>query len=118
MKDSPHSGLVASASALAPFKHQIFRSVWIATLASSFGGMIQGVGAAWEMVALGASAQMITLVQAAITLPIVVLALVAGALADAYDRRKIMLVAQVLMLLVSTALAVTAYLDWVTPWLL
>lgn len=107
-----------SSSALAPFRHGIFRSVWIATLASSFGGMIQGVGAAWMMVALAASAQMVTLVQAAITLPIVLLAMVAGALADAYDRRKLMLVAQVFMLVVSAALAVTAWMGLVTPWLL
>jgi MFS family permease len=105
-------------SALAPFRHGIFRSVWIATLASSFGGMIQGVGAAWLMVALAASAQMVTLVQASITLPIVLLALLAGALADAYDQRKLMIVAQVFMLVVSAALAVVAYLDLVTPWLL
>ena len=100
------------ASALGPFRHGIFRSVWIATLASSFGGMIQGVGAAWMMVALGASAQMVTLVQASITLPIVILALVAGALADAFDRRKLMLAAQIFMLVVSGALAVSAYFEF------
>ncbi|MGY6519367.1 MAG: MFS transporter [Lysobacteraceae bacterium] len=105
-------------SALAPFRHGIFRSVWIATLASSFGGMIQGVGAAWLMVALAASAQMVTLVQASMTLPIVLLALVAGALADAFDRRRLMLVAQVFMLVVSAVLAATAWLGLVTPWLL
>ena len=106
------------ASALAPFRQGIFRSVWIATLASSFGGMIQGVGAAWMMVALGASAQMVTLVQASITLPIVMLALVAGALADAFDRRKLMLTAQVFMFVASTILAGFAYFDLITPWLL
>ena len=106
------------ASALAPFRQGIFRSVWIATLASSFGGMIQGVGAAWMMVALGASAQMVTLVQASITLPIVMLALVAGALADAFDRRKLMLTAQIFMFVASTILAGFAYLGVITPWLL
>src|SRR3546814_19584349 len=70
------------------------------------------------MVALAASAQMVTLVRASITLPIVMLALVAGALADAFDRRKLMIVAQAFMLVVSPALAAAAYLDWVTPWLL
>ena len=104
--------------AFAPFRHRIFRSVWLATLASSFGGMIQGVAAAWLMVALAASAQMVTLVQASIALPIVILSLVAGALADAFDRRLLMLAAQVLMLVVSTVLAVFAWLDLVTPWLL
>lgn len=62
MNDQPQADPAPPASALAPFRHDIFRSVWIATLASSFGGMIQGVGAAWMMVALGASAQMVTLV--------------------------------------------------------
>ena len=123
MSDDRQPGMASPAaepagSALSPFGHSIFRSVWIATLASSFGGMIQGVGAAWMMVALAASAQMVTLVQASITLPIVMLSLVAGALADAFDRRKLMITAQVFMLVVSTALAVAAYLDWVTPWLL
>lgn len=114
----PASAGAAAASGFAPFRHGIFRSVWIATLASSFGGMIQGVGAAWMMVALGASAQMVTLVQASITLPIVVLALLAGALADAFDRRKLMLMAQLFMFTVSTVLALFAYLDLITPWLL
>lgn len=107
-----------ASSGLSPFRHRIFRSVWIATVASNFGGMIQGVGASWMMVALGASAQMVTLVQASITLPIVMLALVAGALADAFDRRKLMIAAQVFMLAVSSVLAVCAYLDLITPWLL
>lgn len=70
------------------------------------------------MVALGASAQMVTLVQASITLPIVLLALVAGALADGFDRRKLMLIAQGFMFGVSSLLAICAYLDLVTPWLL
>lgn len=118
MNESRKPAAVRRGSALSPFRHTIFRSVWIATLASSFGGMIQGVGAAWMMVALAASAQMVTLVQASITLPIVMLSLVAGALADAFDRRKLMIVAQVFMLVVSTALAAAAYLDRVTPWLL
>ncbi len=118
MSANPQPAAPPPASALSPFRHRIFRSVWIATLISSFGGMIQGVGAAWMMVALAASAQMVTLVQASITLPIVMLALVTGALADAYDRRKLMIAAQCFMLVVSTVLAVFAYLGAVTPWLL
>jgi MFS family permease len=118
MNDYRELAAGAPASALAPFRHKIFRSVWIATLASSFGGMIQGVGAAWMMVALAASAQMVTLVQASITLPIVMLALVAGALADAFDRRMLMIVAQSFMLVVSAALAACAYSGVITPWLL
>ena len=118
MNDNPPVVPEPPASALAPFRHGIFRRVWIATLASNFGGMIQSVGAAWLMVALAASPQMVTLVQASISLPIVLLALVAGALADSFDRRKLMLIGQTFMLGVSTALAAFAYFGLITPWLL
>src|SRR3546814_16520353 len=98
MQERRGAGIARMGAAVAPVRQGSCRSVWIATLASSVVGMIQGVGAAWMMVALAASAQMVTLVQASITLPIVMLALVAGALADAFDRRKLMIVAQAFML--------------------
>lgn len=105
-------------SALSPFRHPVFRKVWIANLASQFGGLIQIVGASWMMLSIADSAEMVTLVQSSTTLPIVLFALVAGAFADSYDRRLVMITAQVFMLLVSVALAVSAYLGLVTPWLL
>lgn len=76
------------------------------------------VGAAWFMTALGASSQLIALVQTASTLPIVLFSLWTGALADNHDRRLIMLWSQIFMLVVSAALAVCASLGWLTPWLL
>lgn len=118
MNDDRELAGESGASPFSPFHHGVFRSVWIATIVSSFGGMIQGVGAAWMMVGLAASAQMVTLVQAAVALPIVILSLVAGALADILDRRLLMIVAQTLMLVVSVALAALAWLDLVTPWVL
>src|SRR5690606_15043155 len=104
--------------ALSPFRHGVFRAVWIANVFSQFGGLIQNVGAAWLMLSIAASAEMVTLVQASTTLPIVLFALVAGALADGFDRRKMMLASQVFMLVVSLALAVGAWFGVVTPWLL
>ncbi|WGM30561.1 Enterobactin exporter EntS [Brevundimonas sp. NIBR11] len=101
-----------------PWRSGIFRSIWIANLASNFGGLIQTVGAAWMMTALGASSQLIALVQTATALPLVLLSLPAGALADSHDRRVIMLVAQIFMLAVSLALAICAALGVLTPWLL
>jgi MFS family permease len=106
------------ASALSPFRHAIFRNVWLANVVSQFGGLIQTVGAAWLMLSIAASAEMVTLVQASTTLPIVLFALIAGALADNLDRRLVMLVAQVFMLVVSILLTASAFLDIVTPWLL
>jgi MFS family permease len=105
-------------SALAPFRHRDFRLLWSATLVSNFGGLVQAVGAAWLMTQLTDSATLIALVQASNTLPIMLLALVSGALADIFDRKAILMFAQCFMAAVSLALAVVAWQGWLTPWLL
>ncbi|TPK98811.1 MFS transporter [Mesorhizobium sp. B2-4-12] len=107
-----------SVSALAPFRHGIFRAVWAASLVSNFGGLIQGVGAAWMMTTIATSPYQVALVQASTTLPIMLFALVAGAIADSFDRRKVMLVAQIFMLVVSLLLTVFTYCNLITPWTL
>ncbi len=107
-----------SASALAPFRHGIFRAVWGASLVSNFGGLIQGVGAAWMMTSIATSSYQVALVQASTTLPIMLFALVAGAIADSFNRRKVMLFAQVFMLVVSVLLTVFTWFGWMTPWIL
>ncbi|RYY42134.1 MAG: MFS transporter, partial [Sphingomonadales bacterium] len=101
-----------------PFAVPLFRAVWMASLVSNFGGLIQSVGASWMMTSLGASPQMIALVQASVSLPIMLLSLWAGAVADNLDRRRVMLAAQSFMLLVSAGLAIGAWLGWITPWTL
>ncbi|MCR8725916.1 MFS transporter [Frigidibacter sp. ROC022] len=103
-------------SPLAPLKHTAFRSLWIATLASNLGGLVQSVGSGWMMTALDVSDGMVALVQASTTLPVFFLALAAGALADNFERRKVMLVAQVFMCVVSALLAVSAYAGLLGPW--
>ncbi|MGN7868162.1 putative multidrug-efflux transporter/MT1297 [Paracoccus haematequi] len=105
-------------SALAPFRHRDFRLLWSATLVSNFGGLVQAVGAAWLMTQLTDSATLIALVQASNTLPIMLLALASGALADIFDRKTILLFAQCFMGIVSLVLAVVAWQGWLTPWLL
>ncbi|MER8462978.1 MFS transporter [Mesorhizobium sp. M1409] len=107
-----------SVSALAPFRHGIFRAVWGASLISNFGGLIQGVGAAWMMTTIATSPYQVALVQASTTLPIMLFALVAGAIADSFDRRKVMLVAQTFMLVVSVLLTLFTYSGLITPWTL
>ncbi len=104
--------------ALAPFRNTVFRSIWIANLFSWFGGLIQQVGAAWLMVNITPSHQMVALVQASSTIPIMLLALFVGAIADSYDRRLIMLIAQSGMFIVSAALSVMTYFGILTPGLL
>ncbi|WP_404333608.1 MFS transporter [Sphingomonas sp. MMS12-HWE2-04] len=101
-----------------PFRLPLFRAVWTASLVSNFGGLIQSVGASWMMTSLGASPHMVALVQASTSLPIMLLSLWAGAVADNLDRRRVMLAAQSFMLLVSALLAVATWTGLVTPWLL
>ncbi|MET0363208.1 MAG: MFS transporter [Sphingobium sp.] len=101
-----------------PLSLPIFRAIWVASLVSNFGGLIQSVGASWMMASLGASPEMIALVQTSTTLPIMLLSLWAGAIADNLDRRKVMLGAQSFMLAVSLILAVSAWMGLLSPWLL
>ena len=107
-----------SLSALSPLRYPVFRGVWFASLISNLGGLIQSVGASWMMISIAQSADMVALVQASVTLPIMLLSLVAGAMADNLDRRQVMLGAQIFMLTVSVALSVCAWTGLITPWLL
>lgn len=109
---------MADPSSKSPLSFPVFRAVWIATLASNFGGLIQSVGASWLMTSLTPSSQMVALVQASTALPILLLSLLSGAVADNLDRRRVMLAAQGFMLVVSVILAAIAFAGWITPWLL
>lgn len=104
------------ASLLAPLKSPVFRAIWVATLGSNFGGLIQAVGAAWMMTTITTSESMVALVQASVTLPIMVFSLAAGAVADNFNRRSVMLVAQLFMLAVSVGLALAAWFELLSPW--
>jgi MFS family permease len=95
-------------STLSAFRYPVFRGVWFASTLSNLGWLIQSVGASWLMISIAPSADMVALVQASVTLPIMLLSLVAGAMADNLDRRNVMLGAQFFMVAVSVALAVCA----------
>jgi MFS family permease len=95
--------------AFLPLRQPIFRAVWFASLSSNFGGLIQAVGASWLMTSIAASSDMVALVQASTTLPVMLFSLAAGAVSDNYDRRRLLLIAQGFMLTVSVMLAVFAW---------
>lgn len=99
----------------APFRYPAFRAIWIANLASNIGSMIQSVGAAWLMTEMTRSHQLIALVQASSTIPILLLALLAGSIADNFDRRRVMIAAQTWMLAVSGLLALMTWQGWLSP---
>jgi MFS family permease/quinol monooxygenase YgiN len=94
----------ASASAWSPFRHRAFAVLWTATLVSSIGTWMHDVGAGWLMATLAPSPLMVSLVQAATTLPVFLLALPAGALADIVDRRRLLLVVQSAMATIALTL--------------
>jgi MFS family permease len=96
----------------------VFLGLWSASLIMNLGNAIQAVGASWLMTSLTDSADMVALVQSAIALPILLFALLAGAIADLFDRRLVMLVAQGLMLATAIALAALSQSGAITPWLL
>ena len=68
----------SDSSSFAPFRRPVFRALWIANVVSSFGWLVQGVGAAWLMTLLTDSADMVALVQTAITLPVMLFSLMSG----------------------------------------
>ncbi|MEZ5565354.1 MAG: MFS transporter [Gammaproteobacteria bacterium] len=105
-------------TALSPLRYPVFRAVWAASIVSNLGGLIQSVGASWLMLSIANSAAMVALVQSSVALPVVLLSLAAGAIADNHDRRVVMLSAQIFMLTVSVALTVCAWAGLITPWLL
>lgn len=105
-------------SAWTPFTSQVFLVMWVALLVGHVGTWMRDVGAGWLMTTLSASATSVALVQAATTLPIFLLSLPAGALADIVDRRRMLLGLLVVMGMVSAAMAVATQLGFMTPTLL
>ncbi len=103
-------------TAWSPLRLPVFRMLWIATLASNVGTWMHDVGAGWLMTSLSPSALMVALVQTATTLPIFLLALPAGALADIVDRRHYLLVVQVWMAAVAGLLAILTLNGLTTAW--
>jgi Transmembrane secretion effector len=71
-----------------PLTQPTFRNLWLAVLVSNIGTWIHDVSAAWFMAETTGSPFMVSAVQAATTLPVVLLAVLAGTLADIVDRRK------------------------------
>lgn len=98
-----------------PLSFPAFRMLWLALAISGFGTLIQNVGAAWLMASITTNPTWTTLVQASTTLPIMMFSIVAGALADNYERRNIMLVAQLLMFVASIVLVAITWLGGISP---
>ena len=121
MTEAPASAeahLAPEQSLLSPLHHRLFLAVWLTNNLSNFGSQIQLVGAAWAMTVMTNSPTLVGLVFTAQFLPMVLLSLVFGAIADVFDRRKVLLVAQLVRMAAAAALAVIAFAGLLTPALL
>lgn len=105
--------LPATSSAWAPFASRPFLWMWLAMIVNSMGTWIQNTASGWIMTDLAPSPIMVSLVQAAAQLPVFLLGLPAGALADVMDRKRNLMLTNVFMLAVAGVLAIIAALGHV-----
>ncbi|KWR82307.1 MULTISPECIES: MFS transporter [Pseudomonas] len=103
---------------LAPFGIAAFRIIWICNLFANLGTWAQSVAAAWVVTEAHASPLMVAMIQVASALPLVLLSILSGVLADNHDRRKIMLVGLSIELSGAALVTLLAFLGYLDPLLL
>ncbi len=118
MAQTGATGSAGGTGAFAPLREPTFRRIWITSLFSNFGQLILGVGAAWEMTRLTTDPSMVALVQSALMLPLMLVAVPAGAVADMFDRRKIALTGLGFSAASGAVLTALAFAGLTTPWML
>jgi MFS family permease len=102
-------------SAFSAFQHRAFTVLWTATVVSNIGGWMYSAASAWLMTTLDPNPVAVSLVQVATSLPTFLFALLAGALADIVDKRRLLIVVESFITVSSTALAALVWLHLVTP---
>ena len=107
-----------SASGWKPLAYPLFRDRLIASVISNIGGWMEDTAGTWLMTALTASPLLIALMQTAASLPVLLLGLPAGAMADILDRRRLLLIWSVWMLIAAAFLSVMTILGVIGVWTL
>jgi MFS family permease len=106
-----------AASRLRALRHRNFRLFWIGQLISVLGSWMQSVAQAWLMHRLTASPMMLGILSFTQFLPVTLFSLWAGVLADAVDKRRLVILTQTLMMVQAVALALVVSLGIVRPWM-
>jgi MFS family permease len=101
-----------------PLRVPLFRDLWLASIVSNLGGWMQDTAGTWLMTVLTTSPLLIALMQTAASLPVVILGLLAGATADIFDRRRLLIFWQAWMLVAVAILSVLTFFDIISPWIL
>ncbi len=112
---TPAASTEAAPSAWQPFRGAAFSVMWTATVVSNIGTWMYTAASGWLMTSLAPDPLIVSLVQVATTLPMVVLALPAGALADIVDRRRLLIAMEIITTAVAAVFAVFVWLELVTP---
>lgn len=107
--------LATPSSVWTPFASRAFVWLWLANAVSALGTWIQNAASAWIMTDLSPSPMMVSLVQTAAQVPVLLLALPAGAIADLMDRKRLLIITNILMLAASAVLAIVAAAGRVDP---
>jgi MFS family permease len=115
MSEQVQRSTFAADGITAPLRHAVFRRIWLASLLSNLGLLIQGVGAAWAMTQMTSSADNVALVQTALMLPVMFISMPAGAIADMHDRRVVALISLLISFSGATALSLLFWFGKVTP---
>jgi len=102
----------------APLRRSVFRDRWISSIVSNTGSWMQDTAGAWLMTSLTTSPFLIALMQTAATLPVLLLGLIAGATADVFDRRRLLIFWQAWMLIAALVLSGLTLAGAITPWML
>ena len=105
-------------SAWSPFRYRTFTVLWVATLLSNVGGWMHDTGAGWLMTTLDPSPLMVALVQSATTLPVLLFSLPAGAIADIFDRRRLLIAIQIAEAVLTAGLGIVVLSGHVTATIL
>lgn len=112
---SPEAMASLGVAAAEPLRNRNFRVLWAASIVSNLGSFLQSVSASWLMLQLTGSATWVGLMVASTTLPLLAVAIPAGALADLVDRRRILLASQMIAAGAALAMSVLWSLGLITP---
>lgn len=115
MTSEPAAPLPAPPSPLDPFQNRLFRALWTASLVSSLGTWVQQIANGWYMTTLAPEPILVSLVEVCNALPMFLLALPAGALADVVDRRRYLLATQSWMMVTAATMGFLTLTDRLTP---
>src|SRR5262249_58636909 len=106
---------IPAPSRLGPFRYPSFAALWLATIVSNIGSWMYSTASGWLMTGLSPDPFIVSLVQVAASLPMFLLAIPAGALADIVDLRKLLVGTEIGIAVISAAFALIVSLDIATP---